>query len=176
MKSSPTGICQKWMIFFISRTKTLFGWVASDIWIYLKTVGGWDRPVQKRYAIGWKIKRIFMVFSISKSHKYFLKIMQLRGENHFLVTSQCLPVYLKILILLFQDISTRWITQKEKVLDHFFENNIKEKYCNFNKNWTFLMKNWFLEIHKICRIWRHTGGSTGRMIWNFWNWNFQVQI
>ena len=57
--------------------------------------------------------------------------MQFRGENHFLLTSQCLPVYLKILILLFQDISTRCqfeITQKKKeVLDHFFENNIKEK-------------------------------------------------
>ena len=54
---------------------------------------------------------------ISKLHKYFLKIMRFRGENHFLLTSQCLPVYLKILILLFQDISTRCqfeITQKKK--------------------------------------------------------------
>ena len=54
---------------------------------------------------------------ISKLHKYFRKIMRFRGENHFLLTSQCLPVYLKILILLFQDISTRCqfeITQKKK--------------------------------------------------------------
>ena len=46
-------------------------------------------------------------FNFEITQKYFLKIMQLRGENHFLVTSQCLPVYLKILILLFQDILTR---------------------------------------------------------------------
>ena len=79
--------------------------------------------------IGQKASNEFSwFFDFEIAQKYFLKIMQLRGENHFLVTSQCLPVYLKILILLFQDILTRCqfeITKKTESFRSFPRNQRK---------------------------------------------------